>query len=165
MKNTVVCGPFFEKVIGCSHKKFTDVRDRVVSERFHTTRRVKKSNNESRGRLALVFIKAYAVKYGNHQTTIKDTRDVTARDIHLPHGVRKDDVYISFKASMGEREANAKALQLSSFYELWRTRLPQIVCRKHQKFSQCTVCAQLKFRSQRGTPAESARGSAANFVQ
>ena len=160
LNNTQVCGPFFEKAIGASHKKFTDVRGRVIQERFETLARTKKNNSGSRGRRAVEFIKQYALKHGNMQPTIKDTTDPKAKDIHLPHGMRKEDVYISYRASMTADEAAGKALHVSSFYEVWRdskTGVPQIVCRKHQKFAQCKVCSQLKFRAQRGTP--SARGT------
>ena len=152
LNNTMVCGPFFEKAIGVSHKKSCDVRRRVVEERFQTVRRTKKNNGGARGRKVIEFIKLYAIENGNVQPTIKECTDPKAKDIHLPHGVRKEDVYISYRASMTSEEALASALHISSFYQLWRETLQQIVCRAHQKFAQCRVCSQLKFRIQRGTP-------------
>ena len=148
LNNTKVCGSFFEQALGVSHRKLTDVRGRVIEERFQTVRRTKKNNGGYRGRQAIEFIKSYAVQNGNVQPTIKDSTDPKAKDIHLPHGIRKEDVYISYRASIS---LSSVALHLSSFYEVWRNGLQQVVCRKHQKFAQCKVCSQLKFRQQRGT--------------
>ena len=152
--NIEVCGPYFESALGASHKKFTDVRRRVIEDRLETTIKTKKNGGGWRGRAALEYIKRYAREQGNRQPVLKGQGDENATDVHLPHGITKESVYIGYRGSMTEEQAAERTVHIGTWYDLWRKNLPQIVCRKYQKFSQCKTCAQLKFKMQRGAPAQ-----------